>query len=125
MTQTMKRRTLKEIKTEAFAMAVGQIAPGRIWTLKKRADGTYERKLEDPKAYREERAKAIKEDIGEALKVRRKFGVSQREFARILGISVNTLQNWEQHRNEPAGAAAVLLRIAAKHPEIVKEAAGN
>jgi putative transcriptional regulator len=54
--------------------------------------------------------------------VRAKLRLSQAEFARMLGISVNTLQNWEQGRRKPSGAARVLLKIAARHPEAVLEA---
>ena len=54
--------------------------------------------------------------------VRAKLKLSQSEFARMLGISVGTLQNWEQGRRQPTGAARVLLRVAARHPEVVLEA---
>jgi len=54
--------------------------------------------------------------------VRARLGLSQAKFARALGISVATLQNWEQGRRRPTGPARVLLRIAAKHPEAVLEA---
>jgi putative transcriptional regulator len=53
--------------------------------------------------------------------VRAKFGVSQAEFAAMLGISVRTLENWEQGRRTPKGPARVLLRVAAAHPEMVWE----
>ena len=46
------------------------------------------------------------------------FGLSQSKFAALLGISVDTLQNWEQGRRRPEGAARVLLRVAAAHPEV-------
>jgi len=52
----------------------------------------------------------------------RKFvGLSQREFASALGISVHTLRNWEQDRRSPEGPALALLRIAARHPRIIRE----
>jgi putative transcriptional regulator len=54
--------------------------------------------------------------------VRAKLKLSQAEFAHLLGISVSTLQNWEQGRRKPSGAARVLLRVAARHPEAVLEA---
>lgn len=54
--------------------------------------------------------------------VRAKLKLSQGDFARLLGISVDTLQNWEQGRRKPSGAARVLLRVAARHPEAVLEA---
>jgi putative transcriptional regulator len=55
--------------------------------------------------------------------VRARFRLSQREFSSLLGISIDTLQNWEQGRRAPTGAAKILLRIAALHPKIVLEAA--
>jgi putative transcriptional regulator len=51
--------------------------------------------------------------------VRDRYGLSQAEFAAMLGISVRTLQNWEQGRRRPHGPARVLLRVAAEHPEAV------
>lgn len=49
--------------------------------------------------------------------LRAHFKLSQTKFAALLGISVDTLQNWEQHRRRPEGPAKVLLRVAATHPE--------
>ena len=49
--------------------------------------------------------------------LRARFKLSQARFAALLGISVNTLQNWEQNRRRPEGPAKVLLRVAATHPE--------
>jgi putative transcriptional regulator len=55
--------------------------------------------------------------------IRRKLKLSQQKFAQLLGISENTLQNWEQGRRRPTGPARVLLRVAARHPEVILEAA--
>jgi putative transcriptional regulator len=49
--------------------------------------------------------------------LRARFRLSQAKFAALLGISIDTLQNWEQHRRQPDGPAKVLLRVAAAHPE--------
>ena len=49
-------------------------------------------------------------------------GLSQSEFAQALGISVRTLQEWEQGRRSPSGAARTLIGIAARHPQIIVEA---
>ncbi len=49
--------------------------------------------------------------------VRRQLGLSQREFAVLLGVSIDTVQNWEQGRRRPRGAARMLLYIAQEHPE--------
>jgi len=51
--------------------------------------------------------------------IRKGYALSQEQFASLLGISVRTLQNWEQGRREPHGPAKVLLRVAARHPEAV------
>lgn len=51
--------------------------------------------------------------------IRADYQLSQNEFAALLGVSVRTLQNWEQGRRTPEGAAKVLLQVAAKHPEAV------
>jgi putative transcriptional regulator len=51
--------------------------------------------------------------------IRERYKLSQTEFAALLGISVKTLQNWEQGRRTPHGAARVLLQVADKHPEAV------
>ena len=50
-------------------------------------------------------------------------GLSQATFAKLLGVSVRTLQEWEQGRKVPSGAAATLLRVAARHPEVLQELA--
>jgi putative transcriptional regulator len=54
--------------------------------------------------------------------VRAKLGTSQSEFALMIGVSVATLRNWEQGRRMPEGPALALLRVAAKHPDIVVDA---
>ena len=56
-------------------------------------------------------------------RVRLKSGLSQTEFASILGVSKRTLEQWEQGRREPSGAAKTLLRIAERHPEVLLEVA--
>lgn len=48
--------------------------------------------------------------------VRERSGLSQAQFARLLNVSVRTLQNWEQARREPTGPAKALLRIVEKEP---------
>ena len=48
-------------------------------------------------------------------------GFSQSQFAALMGVSVRTLQAWEQGRRKPSGAAQTLLAVAIKHPEILQE----
>ena len=50
-------------------------------------------------------------------------GLSQAPFARLLGVSIRTLQEWEQGRKIPSGAAATLLKVATRHPEVLQELA--
>jgi putative transcriptional regulator len=54
--------------------------------------------------------------------IRSKLGKSQSEFALMIGVSVATLQNWEQGRRTPEGPAKALLKVAAQNPEAVAEA---
>lgn len=54
--------------------------------------------------------------------IREKLKKSQSEFALMLGVSISTLQNWEQGRRKPEGPARVLLKIASKNPKAVTEA---
>jgi len=56
-------------------------------------------------------------------RVRMSARLSQSQFAALLGVSARTLQDWEQGRREPTGAAKTLLRVAAAHPEVLRELA--
>ena len=53
--------------------------------------------------------------------LRRFTGMTQQAFANALGISVHTLRNWEQGRRSPEGPALALLRVAARHPRVLRE----
>lgn len=59
-----------------------------------------------------------KQDIGS---IREGLCISQAQFASLLGVSIRTLQEWEQDRREPSGPAKRLLEIAKRHPEIMLE----
>lgn len=54
--------------------------------------------------------------------IRQRLGTSQAEFARMIGVSVATLRNWEQGRRRPKGPARALLKVAATNPEMVAAA---
>ena len=58
---------------------------------------------------------------GDVAALRRFVCLTQEQFAEALGISVHTLRNWEQDRVNPDGPGLALLRIAARHPRIVRE----
>ena len=86
-----------------------------------------------PELTREQLARAIparvrrrlmagKVESGEDIAALRRFvGLTQIQFAAAMGISVHTLRNWEQGRRHPEGPALALLRIAARHPRIIRE----
>ena len=57
------------------------------------------------------------------VRAREKSGLSQSRFAELLGVSVRTLQEWEQGRREPSGAARTLLKIAERYPEVLQDVA--
>jgi putative transcriptional regulator len=60
-----------------------------------------------------------------AVEARAKTGLSQAQFAALLGVSVRTLQGWEQGRKEPSGAARTLLTIARTNPKALLAVAGK
>jgi putative transcriptional regulator len=95
----MKKELFEELKQslhEANLIKRGQLRPGRVFRVNPESN---------------------------IVRVRSKLGLSQSKFAAILGISVDTLQNWEQGRRTPTGPAKVLLKIAARHPEVLLEVA--
>jgi putative transcriptional regulator len=81
--------SLKQSLKEAAAIRRDELAPGRVT------------------------------EVGapDAKSVRAKVGLSQNEFAQLIGVKVATLRNWEQHRRQPTGPAAALLTIVEKEPE--------
>jgi putative transcriptional regulator len=90
----MKSKLFKELVTsvrEGGAILRGKVAPSRKFVVNKT----------------------------DVRRIRVNYRLSQGQFAALLGISVATLQNWEQGRRAPKGAARVLLQVAAKHPETV------
>jgi putative transcriptional regulator len=56
------------------------------------------------------------------LEVRQKLNISRPKFAALIGVSERTVENWEQGRNKPSGAARALLRVAEYNPTVVLEA---
>lgn len=66
-------------------------------------------------------ARVTKVEATVASQARAKVGLSQSAFAALLGVSVRTLQDWEQGRREPTGAAKTLLRVAVAHPDALRD----
>ena len=54
---------------------------------------------------------------------RQRSGLSQARFAALLGVSVRTLQEWEQGRRQPSGAAKTLLKVTERYPDVLREVA--
>ncbi|MFG6443391.1 helix-turn-helix domain-containing protein [Roseateles sp. LKC17W] len=73
---------------------------------------------------RGESARVTKVELPAAAEARAQVGLSQQDFANLLGVSARTLQDWEQGRREPNGAAKTLLRVAVAHPEVLRELHG-
>lgn len=79
--------------------------------------------VRDMKAGRAEREQRI--ELSDAAQARLQSGLTQAQFAKLMGVSVRTLQEWEQGRRSPTGAAKTLLRVAQNHPEVLLEIAGD
>lgn len=63
-------------------------------------------------------------ELSPVTEARKKAGLSQAKFAELLGVSVRTLQDWEQGRRQPSRAAASLIQIARKRPDVLREVFG-
>ena len=62
-------------------------------------------------------------NVPSVAEIRERTGLSQARFAQLLGVSVRTLQDWEQGRRTPSGAARTLLMVAARNPQALLEVA--
>jgi putative transcriptional regulator len=58
-----------------------------------------------------------------AISARQSVNLTQKEFAQLLNVSIDSVQDWEQGRRSPRGAAKTLLRVAQKHPEVLERIA--
>jgi putative transcriptional regulator len=74
-----------------------------------------------PRRQRDRIARGKIENGRDISSLRHFVGMTQVEFSEALGISVHTLRNWEQGRRGPEGPALALLRIAARHPGVLRE----
>ena len=67
-------------------------------------------------------SRITKLELPDVQSIRGRLGLSQSEFALMIGVSARTVQNWEQKRREPEGAARALLVVAERHPKMVLQA---
>jgi putative transcriptional regulator len=77
-----------------------------------------------PRKQRERIMRGRIDPVKDIAALRRFAGLTQQEFAEALSISVHTLRNWEQGRRSPEGPALALLRVAARHPRVLRENLG-
>ncbi|MBN8764063.1 MAG: transcriptional regulator [Thiobacillus sp. 63-78] len=66
-------------------------------------------------------ARTTKVTLSPIAEARNRLGMSQSELAALMGVSPRTLQDWEQGRRKPTGAAQTLLRVAIAHPEALRD----
>jgi putative transcriptional regulator len=106
-------QTLQEMKRGGWARKTEFTTQvnGSIRRVVTRRDGTIEKD------------EIVPAERAQVLAARAATGLSQAAFAKLLGVSVRTLQEWEQGRKLPSGAAATLLKVASRHPEVLQELA--
>ena len=109
------------LKAKKDALMKGERAPSSVFRIEQKPDGTFSRVAVNPESQRRRSAKAW-EAKSEVAKVRQSLGLTQEDFAGLLGIGLSTLRSWEQNKREPSGAARMLITIALKHPEVLQEA---
>jgi putative transcriptional regulator len=100
-------QSVQEMKTATTARKTEFVSQGdgTIRRLVTRTDSTIERN----------------DVLSDITYTRLKSNLTQAQFAKLLGVSVRTLQEWEQGRKHPSGAAKTLLKVAKKHPDILQE----
>ncbi len=96
------KRPMKENDFQSLCESIRQA--GEIGRGQRKPSRTFPNENPDPKVIRE------------------RLGLSQSRFAAIIGVSVRTLQNWEQGRREPEGPAKALLRVVDREPQAVLQA---
>ena len=113
-------RELSGAIAEMKAIHRGERAPSRAFEVVSDGKGGFIRRVLDPETIRKKHAERY---ANAAVAARDSLNLSQDKFASLLGISVGTLRGWEQGRRKPNRAAEVLLRVAAKNPKAVLDAA--
>ena len=103
--------------------------PSKTEPLKRRALARHEAKRDlgaDPlQSIKEMKAGKVSVVHSPAVEARERTGLSQTQFAALLGVSVRTLQGWEQGRKQPSGAARTLLTIARLNPQALLDVVGK
>lgn len=104
---------------EAEAIATGEMAAGRVVEVTLRPDGSIASRVDiDPEVARAEAARnfAIRSDVA---RIRHRLNLSQQAFARRLRIPLSTVQKWERNATKPTGAAAALIELLDRRPDVI------
>lgn len=115
----MKKRGIErkpDLNAEMIMLLESGKKKGRSTEFKLRTDGRWRRRVVLPDGT-VENEQILPSDSAQV--ARAGSGLSQARFAKLICVSMRTLQEWEQGRKQPSGPAAVLLRIVARHPDIV------
>jgi len=116
----MNARQLKAMISEKEALETGRLTPAGVTEVTFDTRGKPVLTEHDPVAWQHAQAAAHAEKVAAA---RRRLQLTQDEFSTLLGVSRRTIENWEQGRRTPTGAARVLIALAGEHPRIVLRAA--
>lgn len=103
----------KTVRVTLDSAAPAALAVGRIDTA--RVDATTEADINRQVAHDE--AQALQDTAKFARRVRKRLGLSQAELSERIGVSLDTIRNWEQGKRSPTGAAKALLKILDRAPE--------
>ena len=115
-----KRDIGAELLESVRQLKSGQVA--RTTTFEPLPDGSVRRTISGPEGVVRSQ-EILTGPKRQLMAARSQAGMSQAEFARATGVSVRTLQEWEQGRKVPSGAAQSLLKLVSRHPELLAELA--
>lgn len=116
----MKSNRIREMIAAKERIERGDTVPATVWEVKPDGKGGISRRKLSNTAFQKAQKKAWDQSVAAT---RQKLGLTQVEFAHLLGVSIRTLHHWEQGTRQPSGAARVLLRIAESSPQVVLKAA--
>ena len=111
-------RRLSAAVREMKAIEKGSLTPSRVFVIESDGKGGFIRRQVAPT-----KKPASTPGAELAIAARNKIGLSQTDFAALIGVAPGTLRGWEQGRREPNRAARVLLAVAASEPQAVLKAA--
>lgn len=123
-TDKAAKPTVAELAREVEEVVTGVTTAARVAEISLGNDGLVSRRLVDPESARSEAARnfAIRSPVA---RVRHALNLSQEAFSRRLRIPLSTVQKWERNATKPTGAAATLIEILEKRPEVIEVITGK